>query len=85
MNPPEPPAPDNFRYFVVGVVCVAVLLGVYFVRLNAQVDQQRAEAAERLTICRQVENIARAALPDSLEPVDACKELKERYSKTTAP
>ncbi|WP_395607960.1 hypothetical protein [Pseudomonas sp. B22129] len=85
MNPPEPPASDKSRYYVIGVVCVAVLLGAYFVRLNAQVDRQREEAAERLTLCRQVENIARAALPGGLEPGDACKELKERYSNTTAP
>ncbi|WP_426136736.1 hypothetical protein [Pseudomonas sp. PWP3-1b2] len=85
MKLPEPPASNSFRYFVVGVVCLAMLLGVYFVRLNAQVDRQRAEAIERLTLCRQVENIAHAALPGSLEPSDECKELTERYSETVAP
>ncbi|MGB3123538.1 MAG: hypothetical protein WBB95_07010 [Pseudomonas sp.] len=85
MNPPEPPPSNSARYIVVGVVCVAVLLGGYFMWINAQVDQQRESAAERLTLCRQVENIARAALPGSLEPGDVCKELKSRYSKTVAP
>lgn len=85
MNPSAPRASNSFRYFVLGVVCVAVLLGVYFVRLNAAVDQQREEAAERLTLCRQVENIARAALPGNLAPGDACKELKQRQSRTEAP
>ena len=35
MSPPEPPS-NNFRYFVFAVLGAAVLLGVYFVQLNAQ-------------------------------------------------
>ena len=85
MSLPEPSACDNARYFVIGVVCVAVLLGAYFVRLNAQVDQQREQASEQLALCRHVENIARAAIPGNLEPGLTCEELKARYSKTSAP
>lgn len=85
MNPPEAPSSNSFRYFVVGVLCVAVLLGVYFVRLNARVDQEREEAAERLTLCQHIESVARAALPANLQPPEACRQLKARSSESVAP
>lgn len=46
MTPPEPRSPDSLRYFAVAVLCVAVLLGIYFVQLNAKVDRQREQTVE---------------------------------------
>ncbi|WP_336604607.1 hypothetical protein [Pseudomonas sp. ADAK18] len=63
-------------YFVVGVLCAAILLGIYFVRLNAQVDQQRMQEAERLVLCRQVESLTQGGL----DKPDACKYVRERAS-----
>lgn len=85
MNPPEDPSSNSFRYFVIGVLCVAVLLGFYFVRLNARVDQEREEAAERLALCQHIQSMARAALPANLQPPEACKQLKARESESVAP
>lgn len=85
MNPPEAPTSYSFRYFVIGVLCVAVLLGAYFVQLNARVDRERKESAERLALCQHIESVARAALPSNLLPPDACKQLKTRYSESVAP
>ncbi|NVZ18392.1 hypothetical protein [Pseudomonas costantinii] len=85
MNPPEPPAPNNFRYFAIGVLCVAVLLGIYFVRHNAQVDQEREEAAERLALCQHIESVARAALSTKFESPEYCKQLRKRFSGAVAP
>ncbi len=65
MNPSPAPSSYIFRYFAIGVVCVAVLLGGYFVRLNAQVDRERAEVVERLALCRQVERVAGEAASNS--------------------
>ena len=80
MSHHEPPPVDtsgnSFLYFVVGVLCIAVLLGIYFVRLNARIDQQRMQDAERLVLCRQVESLAQGAL----EKADSCKYLRERAS-----
>ena len=85
MNLPEPPSSNSFRYFVLGVRCVAVLLGIYFVQLNAQVDRAREEANERLALCRQVESVARRVLPDNLESRDTCEQLNGRISKSVTP
>jgi uncharacterized membrane protein (DUF106 family) len=85
MNPTEPPATDSFRYFVIGVLCVAVLLGVYFVRLNARVDRERVEATERLALCGQVERIASAASSNSLELRDTCRQLNGQSSNSVTP
>ncbi len=85
MNPSEPPPSDSFRFFAIGVLCVAVLLGAYFMRFNAQVDREREEAAERLALCQHIESVARAAAPNSLEPPEACKQLKKRYAESVAP
>lgn len=78
MNATEPP--NSFRYFVIGVLCVAVVLGVYFVRHNAQVDRDRELANERRVLCLQVENLARSLLADS---IDMCGQLNEPASKTS--
>ncbi|NWD22569.1 hypothetical protein [Pseudomonas yamanorum] len=81
MSELEPPPSNAFRYFVVGVLCVAVMLGAYFVRLNAQVDRQREEAAERLALCRQAASVSRTTPQDELVLVDPCKHLSEHYLK----
>jgi len=73
MNLPEPSPANSFRYFSIGVLCVAVLLGVCFIWFNAQVDRDRQEAAERLALCQHLENIARAASPAGIESPEACK------------
>ena len=85
MNPPEPPSSNSFRYFVLAVLCAAVLLGIYFVRLNAEVDREREAANQRLALCRQVESVGRSVLPNSLETQEACKQLNERISKSVTP
>lgn len=85
MNPTEPPASYGFRYFAIGVLCVAVLLGGYFMWLNAQVDRERVEAAERLALCRQVERVASAASSNSLELRDTCRQLNGQSSNSAAP
>ncbi|AMN80429.1 hypothetical protein [Pseudomonas azotoformans] len=84
MNPPEPPS-NSFRYFVLAVLCAAVLLGFYFMRLNAEVDREREAANQRLALCRQVESVGRSVLPNSLETQEACKQLNERISKSVTP
>jgi hypothetical protein len=81
MSELEPPPSNAFRYFVVGVLCVAVMLGAYFVRLNAQVDRQREEAAERLALCRQAAAVSRASPQDELVLVDPCRHVSEHYLK----
>lgn len=78
-------ASNSLRYFAIGVLCVAVLLGFYFVRLNARVDRNREEAAERLMLCQRIESVARAALSTQLESVQACQQLRKRYSESVAP
>ncbi|WP_426109565.1 hypothetical protein [Pseudomonas sp. TWR1-1-4] len=85
MNPPEPPSSNSFRYFVLGVLCAAVLLGFYFVRLNAEIDREREAANERLALCRQVESVRRSVLPNSLEIHEACKHLNGRISNSATP
>lgn len=81
MSELEPRQSNALRYFGVGVLCVAVLLGTYFVRLNAQVDRQREEAAERLALCRQAASVSRATPQDELVLVDPCKHLYQHYLK----
>ncbi|MDY7534013.1 hypothetical protein RGV33_20420 [Pseudomonas sp. Bout1] len=85
MSELEPPQSNAFRYFVVGVLCTAVVLGAYFVRVNAQVDRQREEAAERLALCRQAASVSRTMPQNELELVDPCKHLNERYLKSPTP
>ncbi|MGU9824338.1 hypothetical protein [Pseudomonas sp. LF242] len=85
MNPTESPDSNSFRYFAIGILCGAVLLGGYFVWLNAQVDRERAEAAERLALCRQVERVASAASSTSAELRDTCRQLNGQSSNSAAP
>jgi len=81
MSELDPPQSNAFRYFAIGVLCVAVMLGAYFVRLNAQVDRQREEAAERLALCRQAASVSHTTAQGELELVDPCKHLNEHYLK----
>ncbi|WDU65370.1 hypothetical protein LRS56_13540 [Pseudomonas poae] len=85
MHPPDDPSPNSLRYFAVGVLCVAVVLGGYFVQINAKADRQREEAAERLALCRQVERVASAATPSGVELRDSCKQLIEQSANSAAP
>ena len=48
MHQPEHSSPTSLRFLAVGVLCVAVVLGGYFVQLNAKADRQREEAADDL-------------------------------------
>ena len=82
MQRPDDSTSNSFRYFVVGVLCVAVLLGIYFVRLNAQVDSERESANERLALCKQVESVVRAVLPDNIETRDTCAHLSANRSRS---
>ena len=72
MAVPETSPSNSLRHFAVGVLCVAVLLGAYFVHINANADRQRAEAAERLLLCQQVERLASAAASGGLKLGDSC-------------
>lgn len=85
MNPPEPPPSNSLRYCVIGVLCVAVLLGFLFMRFNAQVDLEREEAVERLVLCQHIESVARAASTTDLHAPEACVQLRKRYSDSVAP
>lgn len=85
MRPSEPSSSNSLRYFVLGVLCVAVMLGVYFVRLNAQVDRAREAANERLTLCRHVESVARSVQPDNPETRDTCVRLNRRLPNSVTP
>ncbi|MGR2708526.1 hypothetical protein B7453_27700 [Pseudomonas sp. IB20] len=82
MNPSPAPSSYIFRYFAIGVVCVAVLLGGYFVRLNAQVDRERAEVVERLALCRQVERVAGEAASNSAELRETCRQFNGQSSNS---
>lgn len=85
MNPAQPPSSNGLRFAAIGVVCAAVLLGVLFMRFNAQVDLEREEAAERLVLCQHIESVARATSTTGLESLEACKQLRKRYSESVAP
>lgn len=85
MTPADPPSTNSLRYAALGVVCAAVLLGVLFMRFNAQVDLEREEAAERLVLCQHLERVARSTSTTALESLEACKQLRKRYSESVAP
>ena len=85
MRPLEPQPSNSLRYYAVGVLCVAVLLGGYIMQLNDKADRQREEAAERLALCRQVERVASVAVSGSLELRDSCKQLSEQSISRGAP
>ncbi|MCS3513769.1 MULTISPECIES: hypothetical protein [Pseudomonas] len=85
MHQPEHSSPTSLRFLAVGVLCVAVVLGGYFVQLNAKADRQREEAAERLALCRQVERVASVATSGGLELRDTCKQLRANGSKSVMP
>lgn len=78
MNAPAPPPSNALRYFAVGVLCVAMLLGFFFVQLNAKVDRQREEAAERRALCRQLEAVAGATASSPEKLQETCKQLSEQ-------
>ncbi len=83
MHPPNDSSSNSFRYFVVGVLCAAVLLGIYFVRFNAQVDREREEANQRLALCRQVESVARSVRSSNPEIRRVCEGSND-YSAESA-
>ncbi|MGY2376353.1 hypothetical protein ACW9IB_17790 [Pseudomonas sp. SDO524_S393] len=85
MSAPESPSSNSLRYFVGGVLCVAVLLGLYFVQLNAQVDREREQLNERLALCRQIESVARSVHPSGLEVRDACEHMGGHAAKSATP
>lgn len=76
-TPPEPGASNSWSYFAVAVLCAALVLGIYFVQLNAKVDRQREEAAEKMALCRRVERVTSAASSNSFELRNTCKQLSE--------
>lgn len=85
MHQPEHSSPTSLRSLAVGVLCVAVVLGGYFVQLNAKADRQREEAAERLALCQQIERVATVATSGGLELRDTCKQLRANGSKSVMP
>ncbi len=85
MNAPAPSSSNSLRYFAAGVLVVAVLLGFYFVQLNAKVDRQREEAAERLALCRHLEAVVGATASSREALQETCKQLSEQLLKSTAP
>nr|WP_282598703.1 hypothetical protein [Pseudomonas emilianonis] len=70
------------RYFAVAVLCIAVLLGSYFVHFNIEVDRQREEAAEHLALCSQVERVASAASSNRIELSETCNQLRGQSMKS---
>ena len=85
MNAPAPSS-GSLRYFAMGVLCVAGLLGVYFIQFNAQVDRQREEAAERLALCRHLERVTEASASSSNELRQMCKQLSEQvFNRARSP
>ncbi|WLH92609.1 hypothetical protein PSH87_11850 [Pseudomonas sp. FP453] len=80
MSAPETSPSNSLRHFAVGVLCVAVLLGGYFMHINANADRQRAEAAERLLLCQQVERMAGAAASGGLKLGDSCESNRREVS-----
>ncbi|MBJ2248254.1 hypothetical protein [Pseudomonas haemolytica] len=85
MNAPAPAAPSSLRYLAAGVLCVAVLLGFYFVQLNAKVDRQREEAVERLALCRHMERAAGTAKFSNEEFRETCQQLRDQLFKSATP
>ncbi|AZE54966.1 hypothetical protein C4K03_2811 [Pseudomonas synxantha] len=81
MDAPQPPASNSLRYLAVGVLCVAVLLGSYFVHINAKADRQREEAAERLALCRHLERVAGGTSSRNDELRQTCTQLSEQLFK----
>ena len=84
MQQPDDSSANSLRYFALGVLCVAVLLGGYFMQVNAKADRQRQEAAARLALCQQVERVASAARAGGAELGAPCKKLNEQ-SASSAP
>jgi len=76
-----PPASNSLRYLAVGVLCVAVLLGFYFVQINAKADRQREDAAERLALCRHLGWIAGATASRNDELRQTCTQLSDQLFK----
>ena len=85
MSPAEHPSPASLRFLAVGVLLVAVVLGGYFVQLNAKADRQREETAERLALCQQIERVASVATSGGLELRDTCKQWRASGSKSVTP
>ncbi|KWV85903.1 hypothetical protein PFLmoz3_04426 [Pseudomonas fluorescens] len=85
MNAPEPPSSNGLRYLAVGVLGIAVLLGFYFIQLNAKVDRQREEAAERLTLCRHLEAVVGATASSREALQETCKQLSEQLLESATP
>ena len=77
MNAPQPPSSNGLLYLAVGVLCLAALLGFYFIQLNAQVDRQREEAAERLALCRHMETVVEVSAARRAELQQRCKQLSQ--------
>lgn len=85
MKPLESPPSNSVYYFVVGVLGVAVLLGIYFAQLNAEVDRAREAASARLELCRQMQSVARSVLPKGLETPDSCEHLNAPVLESVTP
>ncbi|AUZ46721.1 hypothetical protein [Pseudomonas orientalis] len=82
MSTPVPESSNSLRNFVVGVLAIAALLGVYFVQLNAEADRQREAAAEQLALCLHLKRVAGAATSTSVELDAACRQLNIEFLKS---
>ena len=85
MQPPKHSSSNCVRYMIAGVVGVALMLGAYFMQINAEADRQRQSAAERLTLCRQVARVASATAFGGADVRDTCEQLNEESKKASAP
>ncbi len=85
MQPPEHSSSNSVRYLIAGVVGVALMLGAYFMQINAEADRQRQSAAERLTLCRQVARVASATAFGGADVRDTCEQLNEESNKGNPP
>lgn len=85
MQQPEHSSSNSVLYLVGGVVGVALMLGAYFMQINAEADRQRQSAAERLTLCRQVARVASVTAFGGADVRDTCEQLNEESKKASAP
>ncbi|MCP1510748.1 MULTISPECIES: hypothetical protein [Pseudomonas] len=83
MQQPHHPSSNSLRYLIAAVVGIALMLGAYFMHINAQADRERAMAAERLALCQQVARVASVTANGSLDVRDTCEQLSEQSQKST--
>lgn len=70
---------SGFRTLVLSIVGIAVVLGIYIVRFNAETDRERAEALDEILRCRQQNMPSHLSASDPNGPVGECRYLEDSY------